>query len=671
MFKLFFVILVYFLTFSGTLYADFFSTCGINQRAVQNINYVMQNSSGKFIPREINDVDNKTFRQALYLLSFYQIGETLPEELLDVVGLKVIKQVPRFRQYAINYFLKKNVNVGDDIFTIFDKQEIYNEALFVLKNKYFQPNEDNVEVAKKILKQVFRERLLKYDDIVFLKKKFDLLVPDEFLSQQIRFYLWEDKTTDLHKVAKLIKDQKIIQQIDKMEEFYHTFNKKVETIVKLKNGKIKKSYVDLTKRQKQQLCSKWMGQDEFIDLTCLAYDKQNIDIMYKLLISNLNPIFLPQKWLTYRLYFVRDVINKQKDLDDDIYEIIANGGRLYGDSAFTQQFLAGFVAYLRHDYANAILHFTTCVKISKFAEYNAKANYWLAMSYRETNDMNASQDAFRNAAKHTFTMYGQLAAVEIGEKPETNIENYILSFQEHPEILCNDVNFVIGYLHQYKENKVGLSPILSAYVKDTYEREKIFNALMVIQQDFHKQTANALGIYALRYDVAYNDASFPMTEYENDSLINAVIKKESNFKPKTIGSCGERGLMQIMPSTGRFLAKNMRIKYNHNKLLIDDEYNVNMGKFYLEKLLQYFDNHKLLALAAYNAGRGNVEKWMERNGDPRHMGTNKELVEWIEKIPFAFTRGYVAYILGFEMVYDVIKKINEDRANVQNLKRSL
>ena len=63
-------------------------------------------------------------------------------------------------------------------------------------------------------------------------------------------------------------------------------------------------------------------------------------------------------------------------------------------------------------------------------------------------------------------------------------------------------------------------------------------------------------------------------------------------------------------------------------------------------------------MAAYNAGGSNVEKWIKKNGDPREMQTNDEVVEWIEKIPFAFTRTYVAYILGFEMVYDVIKKIN-------------
>ena len=86
-----------------------------------------------------------------------------------------------------------------------------------------------------------------------------------------------------------------------------------------------------------------------------------------------------------------------------------------------------------------------------------------------------------------------------------------------------------------------------------------------------------------------------------------------------------------------------------------------MGRFYLRQLLDRFNGHKLLALASYNAGSGNVLKWIQKNGDPRDMKTNEEIAMWIERIPFSQTRDYVIKILGAEMVYDAIKKIKEER----------
>ena len=113
-----------------------------------------------------------------------------------------------------------------------------------------------------------------------------------------------------------------------------------------------------------------------------------------------------------------------------------------------------------------------------------------------------------------------------------------------------------------------------------------------------------------------------------------------------------------MPGTGKVLAQNMGLKFDKKKLLKDEEYNVKMGSFYIDLLLERYDYNKVLALAAYNAGGINVDKWIVNGGDPRLLKSNQEIAEWIEKIPFAQTREYVVKVLGYEMVYDVFDKFN-------------
>ena len=653
------LILLFFFIAKQNAYADFFSTCKIEGEERKNVEYVLRNSSNRFIPREIDDIKNETFKNALYLLSFYKEGAAFPEEIIDIIGLNNIKKVYRFKEYVINYVLKKNEGNEEQLKKDLDGININNnDYLFILKNKYFSPATYSKETVKKLLKRVFFNKMLDVSDIRFLTRKYGNYIGDDAILQQIRLRLWNKRPEECVSVRRFIRDVKYREVALKIQEFDASFNKITGRTIKLKNGKTRRSFSKLSKVQKQNICKKWLRYDEYIDLSCIENDKYNMAYVEMILKNNLNPLFLPEKWLKHRLYFVREQVNSGNILTDNIYSIIANGGEMEDDSYYTQQFLAGFISYLRNDYRNAILHFEKCTQISKFAEYNSKAYYWLGLSYRKLGDNSDASNAFNEAKKHTFTMYGQLAASEIEEDPEKNIADHILYFKRNPQILCDDVNFVLGYLEQRKRQGQNLSEILLHYVNEGTEKMKLFNAINIIKNDFGKKSAKTFGFYALRFDVAYDDITFPMVGHDDDSLVNAVIKKESNFKPLTIGGCGERGLMQIMPATGRLLARMMGIRYDRVKLLVNDEYNVMMGKFYLENLLRRYDNNKLLTLAAYNAGGGNVDKWIYRNGDPRDMRTNEEIATWIEKIPFSFTRSYVVHILGFEMVYDVFKKLN-------------
>ena len=92
-------------------------------------------------------------------------------------------------------------------------------------------------------------------------------------------------------------------------------------------------------------------------------------------------------------------------------------------------------------------------------------------------------------------------------------------------------------------------------------------------------------------------------------LVNAVIWVESRFRPEAKSSAGARGLMQLMPATAAHLAKQLG---ERRPKAHDPEFNIKAGSYYLSRLLERFDGDERLAVAAYNAGPGNVAKWQSQ-----------------------------------------------------------
>ena len=123
-------------------------------------------------------------------------------------------------------------------------------------------------------------------------------------------------------------------------------------------------------------------------------------------------------------------------------------------------------------------------------------------------------------------------------------------------------------------------------------------------------------------------------EYNLDPLlVLSVIKAESKFKENSTSSKGAKGLMQIMDSTGQCISSNIEISYFLPHMLYDPEINIKMGCWYLNNLIEQFGNVDT-ALAAYNAGSGNVSQWLQ---DSEYSKDGETLYN----IPFAETKKYV------------------------------
>lgn len=129
-----------------------------------------------------------------------------------------------------------------------------------------------------------------------------------------------------------------------------------------------------------------------------------------------------------------------------------------------------------------------------------------------------------------------------------------------------------------------------------------------------------------------------------DALPALVIQAESGGDPMAVSPKGARGLMQLMPDTAKEMAGELGIDYDEERLTSDPQYNMALGTAYLNKMLGKYNGNPALALAAYNAGPGSVDKWIKENGDPRTGEISDQ--EFIEKIPFAETRNYASKIVG-------------------------
>lgn len=153
------------------------------------------------------------------------------------------------------------------------------------------------------------------------------------------------------------------------------------------------------------------------------------------------------------------------------------------------------------------------------------------------------------------------------------------------------------------------------------------------------------------YKTNYSEYVYKYSE-ENDIdplLTFAIIKAESNFNRNIKSKSGAIGLMQLMESTAIEQAEEVNEKIVVTESLYNPQVNIKIGTKYYSKLIKKYNNNMLLALAAYNAGIGNVDNWIGQ-------GIIKEDGSDIENIPFKETNNYVRKIIRDYKIYQNLYK---------------
>lgn len=131
----------------------------------------------------------------------------------------------------------------------------------------------------------------------------------------------------------------------------------------------------------------------------------------------------------------------------------------------------------------------------------------------------------------------------------------------------------------------------------------------------------------------------------DEATLFAIARQESAFYEQARSPVGAGGLMQLMPATARETARKHGISdYQNPADVYRAEVNVQLGSSYFKELLERYDNNRIPAIAAYNAGPSRINRWLNDSG-------SRPMDVWVENIPYRETRGYVQNVLAFSVIY--------------------
>ncbi len=287
----------------------------------------------------------------------------------------------------------------------------------------------------------------------------------------------------------------------------------------------------------------------------------------------------------------------------------------------------------------------------------SKGYYWAGRAAAAAGRNDAANGYFAQAAAFPDQYYGQLALERLGRPiPAPSAERTLelaaaerRSFMNRPVVrAAAKLGRDGAWLDQSKflraiaaQAETDQDHLLAADLARALGRPDL--GVMVGR----RATANGLTGYA---DASFPRMNVPEGQQGNWTMIHAITRQESQFDRAIVSHAGARGLMQLMPATAREVAGKMGLSFD-NVALFDPSYNVQLGSTYFRQLLNYYGGSYPLAIAAYNAGMGNVNKWLRNNGDPR---TGMDIVQWIENIPIYETRNYVQRVLENAVIYDLV-----------------
>ncbi len=328
-------------------------------------------------------------------------------------------------------------------------------------------------------------------------------------------------------------------------------------------------------------------------------------------------------------------------------------------------YYCGLAAYRMGDFDQALLHLSFAANWRQTdAETAAQSAFWASRAAQKIGNGFLEDHYLKIASNFEFTFYGQLAKEKLGI---------------WDDFLIPSQNSQAALVKKLINNNLNVKAALALC-----EIEEI--ALCHKQLDIAYKTddgAHALGFYQLALALGFDDLenqidkgdnftaivkSYPISEitpHGNEfvldrALIYAIMRQESRFNSTAVSYAGARGLMQIMPSTAAWLAKNPAFRANP-ALLNNQKTNVTLGENYLEYLLNLNVTESSIpkVLVAYNAGPGNLNSWQKR------MIKGQDTLMFIETIPNEQSRDYVKKVMANLWIYH--KRLGQNAPSLKKL----
>lgn len=285
---------------------------------------------------------------------------------------------------------------------------------------------------------------------------------------------------------------------------------------------------------------------------------------------------------------------------------------------------------------------------------NSRWQYWLARAYEQLGqDSQASEAYARAAADRSF--FGFAAADRLGRPYALNLARHGIDDQTRAQVARWPVVERTEALLRLGEPGLAASEWYAA-VRRAESRDAHALADYAQRRRWHAklvQTTIAGRLWdALdwRFPEAYRDRFLHWGEQTNVDpyLLMGIARRESAYNPEALSPAGARGLMQLMPATAAQLGRRLGIGDPGPYGVLDPEVNIRLGSTYIREMLDRYSGNRLAAAAAYNAGPGRVDRWLQ---DAPH-----EFDLFVESIPFRETRDYVQAVLIYRVIFESLAR---------------
>lgn len=349
---------------------------------------------------------------------------------------------------------------------------------------------------------------------------------------------------------------------------------------------------------------------------------------------------------------------------------------------------AGWLLYLNKDYPAAIQDWDRLKRLEPNFRWIEKVLYWKGQALEKMGQTREAEENYGQLLSNFPTSYYSQLVLARG-RPSGLPKGPFPPLEDRPLppflTVKDDDSAGSKILHLEKGRILARLTLLSLAVEEFEEAEKEGTNLEDLWMEISRLYREAEDYYRSNLLVRRKIALKPLTRHPserekalyllaypsgNPSLINryasarnldpallcALILEESRFHSQAVSPAGARGLMQIIPPTGKKVAKELKVQRFSVDQLFEPSVNIRLGSWYLAKLLEEFGGKVHLALAAYNAGPHMVRKWLA-NG--RFTAED----DFVENIPYSETRNYVIRVITSAQVYRTLYRPPEKPAH--------
>ncbi|WP_319381740.1 transglycosylase SLT domain-containing protein [Thiomicrorhabdus sp.] len=293
-------------------------------------------------------------------------------------------------------------------------------------------------------------------------------------------------------------------------------------------------------------------------------------------------------------------------------------------------------------------------------EQNEKQwRYWKARALEKTGRKSAANKLYATLST-SRSFYGFMAADRLNKGYQFNPNPVKV---QSPEKLIKKYPSLRRIQELMAIDWINTSQVEWRYLLPKVNRDEL-QAIAVLAHKWkqHPQVIRSLAIakkwddIQLRFPTPHKQPV--MQNAQKNSLdpawIYGIIRRESAFSENVQSSAGAVGLMQLMPSTARYIGRKIGVNKVNNRALKDPERNIQLGSAYLSYLKEKYGGNLILATAAYNAGPKRVDSWIPETG-------SLEADQWIDSIPFTETREYVKAVMEYKTIFTSLLNKRYDR----------